>query len=104
LPSPDASTWPVRAAKRGVVVPVRVVPRASRTQLAGVRNGRLLVRLNAPPVDGAANDALIRLLARHVRIPRRSVRIVSGEHARQKEVLFEGVTTAELSARLGNVP
>jgi uncharacterized protein (TIGR00251 family) len=79
---------------------VRVIPRASRTGLAGIRDGRLLVRLTAPPVEGAANQALVRALATAFDIPRRAVRIVSGEHARQKSVLLEGVTPEALFARL----
>lgn len=82
---------------------VRVIPRASRTQLAGVRDGRLLVRLNAPPVDGAANTALIRLLAKELGVARRGVRIVSGDHARQKNVMFEGVTPEQLVDRLAKL-
>ena len=89
-------TLPLRTADEGVVVPVRVIPRSSRTQLAEIRDGWLLARLTAPPVDGAANEALIRLLAKELGMPRRAVRIVSGEHGRQKSVLIEGATAEEL--------
>ena len=79
-PSPatclPADALSLRATDDGVVMPVRVIPRASRTVLAGVRDGRLLVRLNAPPIDGAANEGLIRLLAKQLGVARRRVRIV----------------------------
>jgi uncharacterized protein YggU (UPF0235/DUF167 family) len=81
-------------------MPVRVIPRASCTVLAGVRNGRLLVRLNAPPVDDTANEALISLLVKQLGVARRRVRIVSNDRARQKNELFEGVTAEQLLDRI----
>ena len=98
-----AETLLLRATDDGVVMPVRVIPRASRTMLAGVRNGGLLVRLNAPPVDGAANEALIGLLVKQLGVARRRIRIVSGHRARHKNVLFEGVTPEQLLDRLTSV-
>lgn len=79
---------------------VRVIPRAGRTQLAGERDGRLLVRLAAPPVEGAANDALIVFLAEILDVPRRAIRIVAGERGRQKRVAVDGVNAALARARL----
>ena len=96
-------TLSLRSTGDGVVVPVRVIPRSSRTRLAEMRAGRLLVRLNAPPVDGAANEALIRVLAKTLDVPRRAVRIVSGERARHKSVLIDGLTAEEILARLGKL-
>ena len=57
-----------------------------------MRGDSLLVRLNAPPVDGAANAELIEVLADAIGVPRRAVSIVAGERARQKRVRIEGVT------------
>lgn len=65
---------------------VRVQPRASRNEFAGVQNGALRVRLHAPPVDGAANEALVEFLSDELGIPRRLVRIVSGFGSRNKVV------------------
>ena len=65
-----------------------------------MRDGALLVRLAAPPVEGAANDALIALLADRLRVPRRAVQIVSGERARQKRVAVAGVTVDHVRSRL----
>lgn len=85
----------VTAAPGGVRVAVRVIPRAARTEIAGIRNGSLLVRLAAPPVDGAANDALITFLATVFDLPRRAVILSSGQHSREKRVMVEGVTLAD---------
>ena len=63
---------------------VRVQPRASRNEFAGVQNGVLRVRLHAPPVDGAANEALVAFMADELGVPRRQVRIVSGFGSRNK--------------------
>jgi uncharacterized protein (TIGR00251 family) len=73
---------------RGEVVrfDVRVQPRASRNEFAGVQNGVLRVRLQAPPVDGAANEALVAFIADELGLARRQVRIVSGFGSRNKVV------------------
>lgn len=78
---------------------VRLTPRASRDGVDGVVEGVLRVRVTAPPVDGAANDALLRLLASALRVPRRDVRLVSGETARQKVVAVDDVPAETIVAR-----
>jgi uncharacterized protein (TIGR00251 family) len=65
---------------------VRVQPRASKNEFAGVQNGVLRVRLQAPPVDGAANDALVAFLADELGVAKRLVRIVSGFGSRNKVI------------------
>lgn len=80
---------------------IRLTPRSSREGISGERDGVWQVRVTAPPVDGAANAALVRLLARRLRVGRGAVRIVSGETARTKIVEVEGLSEAELRARLG---
>ena len=70
---------------------IRVIPRAGRSGFGGLRDGALLVRLAAAPVDGAANDELIALLAKTLRIPKRDIRIVSGERSRSKRVRIAGI-------------
>jgi uncharacterized protein (TIGR00251 family) len=82
----------INSTATGVEIDVRVMPRSGRSQFAGRRDGRLLVRVSAPPVEGAANDALIQLFARALAVPRRAVRIVSGERSRQKRIAVDGVT------------
>lgn len=79
---------------------VRVVPRASRTALTRDATGGLRAHLTAPPVDGAANRALIELLAAKLQFAKRSLAIVRGERARTKVVAVRGCNQAELEQRL----
>jgi uncharacterized protein (TIGR00251 family) len=85
---------PVRVHEAGgrVRFSVRVQPRASRSEIAGVYGDALKVRLSAPPVDGAANNALIEFLAHVFAVGRRDVRILAGEISRSKIVEIEGIT------------
>ena len=92
----NADGLSVRATKRGVRVELRVMPRAPKNQIAGVRDGRLLVRVTAPPVDSAANDAVIVLLASALGRPRRDIHIVAGETSRNKSVEIDGITAEDL--------
>jgi len=69
-----------------------VIPRARKTELGGVRDDAVVVRLAAAPVDGAANEALVDYFAALLRLPRRAVRIVSGERGRRKRLALAGVT------------
>lgn len=90
----------IRDTPSGIDIDVRVIPRAGRSGVAGIRDGRLLVRLAAPPVEGAANDALIELIAERLECPRRAVRIVSGEKSRTKRVAVDGVRANDAMRRL----
>ena len=84
----------------GVVIDVRVTPRASRSGFAGVRDGVLLLRLHAPPVEGAANAEVVDLFAALLGVPRRAVTIVAGGRNRLKRVRVDGVTAKFVNARL----
>jgi len=79
---------------------VRVVPRAARSELAGEHDGALRVRLAAPPVDGAANEELIFVLAQFFGLPRAAVEITSGHASRLKQVRIKGASPRDL-ARVG---
>jgi len=85
----------VRASASGAVLAVRVIPRSQPEGLAGLRDGRLLVRLSAAPVDGAANKALTALIASHFHISRSRVSLLRGEKAREKDLLLSGLTADE---------
>jgi uncharacterized protein (TIGR00251 family) len=74
-----------------VRIRVRLQARARKDELVGVREGVLLARVSAPPVDGRANRALCRLIARRAGVPPSMVTIVSGERARDKLIRVEGV-------------
>jgi len=90
----------ISATADGIVITVRVIPRAGRSELAGTRDGSLLVRLHAPPVDGAANVELIALLADILGVPRRDVTITSGATSRRKRVKVVGITADRAASRL----
>ena len=85
----------------GVDIRVRVVPRARRNELAGERAGALLVRVTAPPVDGKANAAVCRLIARRAGVPPSRVSVVRGASARDKVVRVEGVEARALRVAVG---
>lgn len=88
-----------------VDVQVRVQPRARRDELLGMRDGRLLVGVTAPPVDGKANAAVRKVLAKAAGIPPTRVSVVRGERSRDKVVRFDSVEDADaLRARLGVTP
>jgi Uncharacterized conserved protein len=87
----------------GLTFGVRVMPRAGRTTIAGVRGNALAIRLAAAPVDGAANEALIAFLADTFDRPRRDITIVSGHTSRDKRVAIAGLTEAEFDARLNDI-
>jgi len=91
----------IASTPEGVAIAVRVIPRAGRSGLAGTRGGALLVRLQSPPVEGAANEELIEVLARALQVPKRAVTIVSGDRSRQKRVRVTGIDAATAAARLG---
>jgi uncharacterized protein (TIGR00251 family) len=89
---------PERAA---AILDVEVQPRAPRTEMVGWREGRLRVRLAAPPVEGAANAALVALLADTLDLPKRQVRIATGATGRRKQIRIDGLDRAAVAARLG---
>jgi uncharacterized protein (TIGR00251 family) len=80
---------------------VRVVPRASRSRVAGAHDGALRVRVAAPPVDGAANEELVRTLAEAFSVPRRFVEITSGHSSKLKQVRVYGVNCSVLETLAG---
>ena len=91
---------PLRVDVRGTVVrvSVHVQPRASRSEIIGQHGAALKVRLQAPPVEGAANEALVQLLSASLGVSRRSVRVVAGATSRTKTVEVVGTTEAAVRA------
>ena len=88
----------VRETAGGVEVDVRVIPRARKTAIDGVRDGAVLIRLAAAPVDGAANELLIEFIAELLDLPRRAVRVISGERSRRKRLALDGVGAERILA------
>jgi uncharacterized protein len=80
----------------GVVFSVRVQPRASRDEVAGVMDGVMKVRLQAPALEGRANEALCEYLAQLLKTPTSAVRILSGDRSRIKRIAVRGVTEPEV--------
>jgi uncharacterized protein (TIGR00251 family) len=91
----------LRPAPGGVELELLVQPRASRTTVLGVHDGRLKVALAAPPVDGEANAALVAFLAGALGVRRAQVALVRGETGRRKAVRVVGVTPGAVAAALG---
>jgi uncharacterized protein (TIGR00251 family) len=79
---------------------VRVIPRASKPGVAGTRDGAVLVRIGAAPVDGAANAELVDTLARALRLPRRAITLTAGATSRVKRVQIDGLARDEALRRL----
>ena len=93
-------TW-ATAAGDGTRLALRVQPRAARSEVAGRHGEALKVRLAAPPVDGAANEALVRFLAEALQVPRAAVTLVAGPASRSKVVQVAGLAPADVAGRLG---
>lgn len=84
------------SSRSGVLLTVRVQPRASRDEVAGAIEGALKIRLCAPAVENRANEALTEFLAAVLKVPKSSVRILSGERGRTKRVEITGVTRQQV--------
>ena len=87
-------------AKSGTAFPVRVIPRASRNEIEGVTGNALKVRVTAPPVEGAANKALIELLAERLKVRKSQIEIVAGQTSQKKMISVVGLRPSEVEERL----
>jgi uncharacterized protein (TIGR00251 family) len=81
-----------------LLVDVLVAPRASKNRIGPIHGDRLKLAVTAPPVDGAANKAIVGLLAGALSIPKRDVEVVSGQSSRRKTVRLRGCTRRQLEA------
>ena len=90
----------IQSTPDGVIINIRVIPRARKAGLAGTRGEAWVVRLRAPPIEGAANNELVHLLATALRVPTRAVSIVAGGHSRGKRVRVSGIDAATARSRL----
>jgi len=87
---------PIRETPSGIVLHVRVVPRAARSEAAGIQGDALKLRLTAPPVEGKANEECIRLLAEILGVKKAQVTIIAGHSSRTKTVAVEGIRGKDL--------
>ena len=83
-----------------VVLTVKVVPRASRSEIVGFQANVLKVRLTSPPVDGAANNELVKLISKQLRVPRSNVELIGGLTSRNKTLRIHAITAEVLKAKL----
>src|SRR5438445_3471518 len=90
----------LQAHEGSVIFQVRVQPRASKDEIAGVMDGALKVRLRAPALEDRANESLCEYLAELLKTPKAAVRILSGHHSRSKRVEVRGVTEQQVLALL----
>lgn len=84
----------------GTYLAVKVHPRASRNEIGEVLGSEIKIKVTAPPVDSSANEAVVRLLAKQLRCPRNSVRIVRGQTTRHKVILIHGLDPNRVRAGL----
>ena len=94
---------PVQPRDGGLQVALLVQPRASRNEIAGIQNARLKIRLTSPPVEGAANQACLRWLAKWFRLPPRQVTLVRGASSRNKVVHLQGIDETTFYQRLAEL-
>ena len=94
----------IQSTADGVVISIRLIPRAAKPGLAGTRGDAVLVRVQAPPVDGAANAELIAVMAAALEVPVRAVSIVAGPRSRTKRLRVSGIDLATASERLLGQP
>jgi uncharacterized protein (TIGR00251 family) len=90
----------ISSAEGGAAFPVRVVPRASKNEISGRQGEAVKIRLAAPPVEGAANEALIDFLAEILEVRKRQIEILSGHASRDKIVCVVGLLPQEVETRL----
>ena len=97
---PMSSPGYLRSYSDGVVLAVKLVPRASADQIVEALGNELRIKVTAPPVDAAANDALVRLLAEKLECPRSKIELLRGHTSRHKLVKLHGFSLEEVAARL----
>ena len=82
---------------------IRVIPNAKKTEFAGYREGELILRINAPPVDGKANKAAVEFVSRYLGVSRSAVLVVGGERSRHKIFQIVGLGVMDLERKLAEI-
>ena len=93
----------IRETKNGLSFDIHVNPHASRADIAGISEGLLKVKVTAPPVEGAANEACIKLLAKELGLKKSQMEIFVGTKSRRKTVIVKDITRAELEKKIQGV-
>jgi uncharacterized protein len=86
-----------------MTIKIRVIPNAKKSEFAGYRDGELLLRLNAPPVDGKANQAAVEFLSKSLGIPRSAFQLTGGERSRHKIFEIVGLERIDLERKLAEL-
>jgi len=93
----------LRESKKGLTFDIQVIPHASRSEIAGVQEGAFKIKVTAPPVEGSANEACIKLLAKELGLKKSQMEISSGAKSRKKTVLVKDISKAELETKINNI-
>ena len=93
----------LRESKKGLTFDIQVIPHASRSEIAGVQECAFKIKVTAPPVEGAANEACIKLLARELGLKKSQMEISSGAKSRKKTVMIKDISKAELETKINNI-
>jgi hypothetical protein len=96
----DDSGWRIRESGSALEVALHVLPRARRNEISGLHNGAIKLRVSAPPVDDAANRAVVEFFASLLHLPRSRLRIVSGARSRDKVLRIESMSRHEFARHL----
>jgi uncharacterized protein len=91
---------PIQPHANGVHLLVRLTPKAKKDEVGTVHDGRLKISVTSPPIDGRANEHLVKLLSKALKIPKRDIKIASGETSRDKALQLTGIDFAEVKKRL----
>jgi uncharacterized protein (TIGR00251 family) len=93
----------LRESKKGLTFDIQVIPHASRSELVSVQDGVLKIKVSAPPVEGAANEACIKLLAKELGLKKSQMEISSGAKSRKKTVMIKDISKRMLQSKINEV-
>jgi uncharacterized protein len=90
----------LKESKKGLTFDIQVIPHASRAEISGVQDGAFKLKVTAPPVEGAANEACIKLLAGELKLKKSQIEIFSGAKSRRKTILVKNTNKSDLKSRI----
>jgi hypothetical protein len=93
----------LKESKKGLTFDIQVIPHASRAEIVGVQEGALKVKVTVPPVEGAANEACIKLLAKELGLKKSQMEISAGAKSRSKTIMVKNISKAELETKMNNI-
>jgi uncharacterized protein (TIGR00251 family) len=92
----------LRESKKGLTFDIQVIPHASRAEIVCIQDGSFKIKVTAPPVEGAANEACIKLLAKELGLKKSQVEISAGAKSRKKTVMVNSISKTELEMKINN--